>query len=265
MTAVAHHSEHNQFAVDVIQDGAGTSTDMNANDVYPTAFKVAKVYAARGLLKAMAVLQDAFAAKAVEFRDVPRMGRTQLRDAVPMTLGQEFSAYAVMLEEDRSRLSEAVELVHEINLGATAIGTGLNSPAGYTESLRRHLSQITGLSLSTSCNGRLRGDRQRRHDHHGSRGRAAPAQRLRAGRPALPLKEHHAPGARVPDPGLVTALNPYVGYEAATGIAKQALATGRGVAELVLDKGLLPADTLAAVAAQPLRPEAVAGPGQAQV
>lgn len=69
----------------------------------------------------------------------------------------------------------------------------------------------------------------------------------------------------MPDPGLVTALNPYVGYEAATGIAKQALATGRGVAELVLDKGLLPADTLAAVAAQPLRPEAVAGPGQAQV
>ncbi|CAL9327044.1 Aspartate ammonia-lyase [Streptomyces sp. enrichment culture] len=177
---------HDQFVVDVIQGGAGTSTNMNANEVianralellghakgqyehlhpnqdvnlgqstndfYPPAVKIATVYAVRGLLKAMAVLQDAFAAKAVEFRDILKMGRTQLQDAVPMTLGQEFSAYALMLEEDRSRLSEAVELIHEINLGATAIGTGLNAPAGYAESARRHLSQITGLSLVTAVN-----------------------------------------------------------------------------------------------------------------
>src|SRR5918996_3315362 len=122
-----------QFVVDVIQGGAGTSTNMNANevvanralellgrekgqyaflhpnedvnlgqstnDVYPTAVKIATVFAVRGLLKAMSVLQDAFAAKAVDFRDVLKMGRTQLQDAVPMTLGQEFSAYAVMMDE----------------------------------------------------------------------------------------------------------------------------------------------------------------------
>src|SRR5215212_9689238 len=91
----------------------------STNDVYPTAVKIATVFAVHGLLEAMSVLQDAFARKAVEFHDVLKMGRTQLQDAVPMTLGQEFSAYAVMTDEDRSRLAEAVELVHEINLGAT--------------------------------------------------------------------------------------------------------------------------------------------------
>ncbi|MEU2779296.1 lyase family protein, partial [Streptomyces sp. NPDC007162] len=177
---------HDQFVVDVIQGGAGTSTNMNANevvanralelmghqkgeyrylhpnedvnlgqstnDVYPTAVKIATVYAVRGLLRAMAVLQDSFGRKAVEFRDVLKMGRTQLQDAVPMTLGQEFSTFAVMLDEDRSRLAEAVELIHEINLGATAIGTGLNAPAGYAESARRHLAEITGLPLVTAAN-----------------------------------------------------------------------------------------------------------------
>lgn len=177
---------HDQFVVDVIQGGAGTSTNMNANevvanralellghakgeyrhlhpnedvnlgqstnDVYPTAVKIATVFAVRGLLKSMAVLQDSFARKAVEFRDVLKMGRTQLQDAVPMTLGQEFSAYAVMIDEDRNRLDEAVQLIHEINLGATAIGTGLNAPAGYAEAARRHLSAITGLPLVTAAN-----------------------------------------------------------------------------------------------------------------
>ncbi|MER5835438.1 lyase family protein, partial [Streptomyces sp. NPDC002130] len=177
---------HDQFVVDVVQGGAGTSTNMNANevvanralellghakgeygflhpnedvnlgqstnDVYPTAVKIATVFAVRGLLDAMSVLQDTFAHKAVEFREVLKMGRTQLQDAVPMTLGQEFSAYAVMLDEDRSRLAEAVQLIHEINLGATAIGTGLNAPAGYAESARRHLAAITGLPLVTAAN-----------------------------------------------------------------------------------------------------------------
>ncbi|MDH6455469.1 aspartate ammonia-lyase, partial [Streptomyces sp. SAI-119] len=177
---------HDQFVVDVIQGGAGTSTNMNANevvanralellghekgqysflhpnedvnlgqstnDVYPTAIKTATIFAVRELLKAMAVLQDSFAAKAVEFRGVLKMGRTQLQDAVPMTLGQEFSTFAVMLDEDRSRLAEAVELIHEINLGATAIGTGLNAPAGYADSARRHLAEITGLPLVTAAN-----------------------------------------------------------------------------------------------------------------
>ncbi len=124
----------------------------STNDVYPTAVKVATVFAVRGLLTSMAVLQDSFARKAVEFHDVLKMGRTQLQDAVPMTLGQEFSAYAVMIDEDRQRLDEAVQLIQEINLGATAIGTGLNAPAGYAESARRHLSEITGLPLVTAAN-----------------------------------------------------------------------------------------------------------------
>lgn len=124
----------------------------STNDVYPTAIRIAAIGAARELLLAMAVLQDAFAAKALEFRDVVKMGRTQLQDAVPMTLGQEFSTYAVMLEEDRSRLAEAVELIHEINLGATAIGTGLNAAPGYAETARRNLAELTGLPLVTSAN-----------------------------------------------------------------------------------------------------------------
>lgn len=74
-----------------------------------------------------------------------KMGRTQLQDAVPMTLGQEFGAFAIMLGEDRARLGEAAELLTEINLGATAIGTGINAPEGYAELVARHLSDITGF------------------------------------------------------------------------------------------------------------------------
>src|SRR5947209_2156307 len=154
-----------QFVVDVIQGGAGTSTNMNANevianralehlghargeyqylhpnehvnmsqstnDVYPTAVKVALHVAIRRLVEAMAVLRSAFEAKANEFTDVLKMGHTQLQDAVPMTLGQEFSTYAVMLGEDEERLREAARLIQEINLGATAIGTGINTPPEY--------------------------------------------------------------------------------------------------------------------------------------
>ncbi|RZI91778.1 MAG: aspartate ammonia-lyase, partial [Microbacterium sp.] len=156
---------HDQFVVGVIQGGAGTSTNMNANevitnvalemagrekgdyaflspidhtnrsqstnDVYPTAVKIAVINATHDLIAAMGDLQEAFAAKAVEFHDVLKMGRTQLQDAVPMTLGQEFGTYALMIAEDRTRLREAVMLLHEINLGATAIGTQLNAPNGY--------------------------------------------------------------------------------------------------------------------------------------
>src|SRR5690349_1887884 len=172
---------HDQFVVDVIQGGAGTSTNMNANevianralellghkkgeyhhvhpnehvnlsqstnDVYPTAIKVAIILATHSLLSAMEILQDSFMRKAEEFRDVLKMGRTQLQDAVPMTLGQEFATYGVMLGEDRSRLSEAVMMLHEINLGATAIGTQLNAPVGYVPIACEHLAKLTGLPL----------------------------------------------------------------------------------------------------------------------
>jgi aspartate ammonia-lyase len=177
---------HDQFAVDVIQGGAGTSTNMNANevianrglelmghgrgeyrylhpvedvnmsqstnDVYPTAVKIALHFAIDRLARAMSELRLAFDAKAREFSTVVKMGRTQLQDAVPMTLGQEFSTYAVMLEEDVARLKEAALLITEINMGATAIGTGINAHPRYAERVRERLSAITGIELITASN-----------------------------------------------------------------------------------------------------------------
>ncbi len=182
-TVMAGH-HHDQFVVDVIQGGAGTSTNMNANevianialerlgeprgtygrvhpndhvnlsqstnDVYPTSLKVALLYSLRELQESMHHLEESFRSKADEFHDVLKMGRTQLQDAVPMTLGQEFGAFAIMLGEDRARLGEAAELLTEINLGATAIGTGINAPEGYAELAARHLSDITGFPTTTA-------------------------------------------------------------------------------------------------------------------
>ncbi|MBR1201010.1 aspartate ammonia-lyase [Bradyrhizobium sp. AUGA SZCCT0240] len=177
---------HDQFVVDVIQGGAGTSTNMNANevianralellgrqkgdykflhpnehvnmsqstnDVYPTALKLAAYGGIMRLVEAMAVLRGAFERKSDEFRDIIKMGRTQLQDAVPMTLGQEFSTYAVMLGEDEQRLREAVLLVCEINMGATAIGTGINSHPDYAGLVCRQLRSITGIPVVTASN-----------------------------------------------------------------------------------------------------------------
>jgi aspartate ammonia-lyase len=177
---------HEQFVVDVIQGGAGTSTNMNANevianralellgrpkgdykflhpnehvnmsqstnDVYPTALKLAGYAGIMRLVEAMAVLREAFEHKSDEFRDIIKMGRTQLQDAVPMTLGQEFSTYAVMLGEDEQRLKEAVLLVCEINMGATAIGTGINSHPDYAALVCRHLRSVTGIPVVTATN-----------------------------------------------------------------------------------------------------------------
>ncbi|MGR4854462.1 aspartate ammonia-lyase [Streptomyces sp. LARHCF252] len=175
---------HDQFVVDVVQGGAGTSTNMNANEVianralellghergdyhhlhplddvnagqstndaYPTALKVALQMAANRLQGSMADLQGAFQAKAQEFADVVKTGRTQLQDAVPMMLGREFGTYAVMLKEDQRLLAEACSLLREINLGGTAIGTALNAHPRYAALARDHLSIITGLPLSTA-------------------------------------------------------------------------------------------------------------------
>ena len=177
---------HEEFVVDVIQGGAGTSTNMNANEVianraleimgrargeygalhplddvnmsqstndgYPTAVKVALNFGIRRLAEAMRGLRADFEAKAGEFSDALKMGRTQLQDAVPMTLGQEFSTYAVMLEEDELRLSEAAQLITEINLGATAIGTGINAHPDYAALVCTNLAAITGIKLSTAPN-----------------------------------------------------------------------------------------------------------------
>ena len=175
-----------EFVVDVIQGGAGTSTNMNANevvanralellghhkgeykylhpldhvnmsqstnDVYPTAVKLALHFSIERLVSAMAELRAAFEMKALEFAQVLKMGRTQLQDAVPMTLGQEFSTYAVMLGEDEQRLREACLMIHEINLGATAIGTGITAHPHYARIVCGKLSDITGIKLETAGN-----------------------------------------------------------------------------------------------------------------
>ena len=178
------HHEH--FVVDMMQGGAGTSTNMNANevianralelagkmrgdygfihpnehinlsqstnDVYPTAFRLGLRVALRRLFAAVRDLADAFAAKGEEFADVIKMGRTQLQDAVPMTLGQEFSAFAATLREDILRLEEAEKLLEEVNMGATAIGTGISTVPGYAESVLRHLAEVSGLPVMNAPN-----------------------------------------------------------------------------------------------------------------
>jgi aspartate ammonia-lyase len=377
---------HEQFVVDVIQGGAGTSTNMNANevianramellghqrgdyrqvhpledvnrsqstnDVYPTAVNVALHLAIGRLLAAMTVLEDAFTAKAGEFADVVKMGRTQLQDAVPMTLGQEFATYAVMIGEDRQRLAEARSLICEINLGGTAIGTGITAHPDYPALACRHLAQLTGIPLTGAANlveatqdvgafVQLSGVLKRiavkvskvcndlRLLSSGPRAglREINLPPVQAGSSIMPGKvnpvipevvnqiayevigndvtvtlaaeggqlqlnafepiivhslfeslTHLTGGCRVLADrcvagitanrdhlrhtveysiGLVTALNPCLGYTQATAIAQEALATGRSVYDLVLDHGLLDRTQLDDI----LRPERLTAPG----
>jgi aspartate ammonia-lyase len=183
---IASGSLHDQFVVDVIQGGAGTSTNMNANevianralelggkprgdyqylhpiehvnmaqstnDVYPTAIKLATRFAIDGLWQSMEELRLAFAAKAEEFDGILKMGRTQLQEAVPMTLGQEFLAFAMTLGEDQQQLLAATPLVEEINLGGTAIGTGINAHPGYAPLVCKHLAELSGVPVKTAEN-----------------------------------------------------------------------------------------------------------------
>ncbi|MCK4630310.1 MAG: aspartate ammonia-lyase [Bacteroidales bacterium] len=177
---------HNHFIVDMIQGGAGTSTNMNANEVianraleimgyekgqyeychpnthinlsqstndaYPTAIKLALIKSNNALIVVLKKLIKAFRDKACEFEFVIKMGRTQLQDAVPMTLGQEFEAYAVTLDEEIQRLAENVNLFLEINMGGTAIGTGINAKPGYSDKVINHLRKITGLEVKKAQN-----------------------------------------------------------------------------------------------------------------
>lgn len=176
---------HDQFKVGVIQGGAGTSTNMNTNEVianaglvelghakgdyqhlhpiddvnrsqstndtYPTSIKVAMAFTLRRMLAELRLLIAAFDAKGVEFQDVLKVGRTQLQDAVPMTLGQEFRGFAVTLQEDHDRLEETIRLLGEVNLGATAIGTGITADPRYAEAAGRHLAALTGLPIVTAA------------------------------------------------------------------------------------------------------------------
>jgi aspartate ammonia-lyase len=376
------HHEH--FLVDAIQGGAGTSTNMNANevianrslellgrprgeyesvhpnnhvnlsqstnDVYPTAVKLALHGSIESLRSAMSALASAFLAKGEEFSPYVKMGRTQLQDAVPMTLGQEFTAFGHTILEDVERLSEAQALIREINMGATAIGTRINAPPGYAEQVRAHLARITGLSLITApdlieatadtgafvqlsgvlkrcavkiskiCNDlRLLSSGPRAGLGEINLPAMQPGSSIMPGKvnPVIPevvnqvcfdviggdvtvtlaaeagqlqlnvfepviayrllrsietlrnacivLRERCVDGI-TPNPsrmrqfvehsiGVVTALVPRLGYESASAIAKEALESGRGVYDLVLEKNLLSRDELDRL----LNPDAMTG------
>lgn len=376
---------HDHFIVDQIQGGAGTSTNMNANevianraleimghakgeyrflhpnehvnmsqstnDVYPTSLRLAAWAGIHRLILAMGSLREAFADKAVEFADILKMGRTQLQEAVPMTLGQEFNTFAIMLGEDEARLAEAAQLILEINLGATAIGTGITAHPEYAERVRARLAEITGIpvvtaadlveatqdcgafvqlsgvlkrvavKLSKTCNDlRLLSSGPRAGFNEinlparqaGSSimpGKVNPVipevvnqvafevigndvtisfaaeggqLQLNAFEPIIAYSlfrsvSHLTAACRTLEVncvqgitanrdvlrqvvensiGIVTALNPYIGYAAATEVALEAHRTGRGVYELVLEKGLLGKDRLDAI----LRPDMLTRP-----
>ncbi|MGO3870305.1 MAG: aspartate ammonia-lyase [Alcaligenes sp.] len=381
---------HDQFVVDVIQGGAGTSTNMNANevianraleilghergqytflhpnedvnlsqstnDVYPTALKLAAYQGATRLLAALEHVQHSFERKAQSFKSFLKMGRTQLQEAVPMSLGQEFAVYAGMIAKDRIHLTEVMQDLCEINLGATAIGTGINTDPRYAQQVTRQLSSNTGIALrsapdlimatqdcsafvqlssalkriattlSKTCNDlRLLSSGPRAgmgeinlparqagssimpgkvnpvipeainqiafevfgNDVTVTFAAEAGQLQLNAFEPIIAhslykslrhlqrgcmiLADHcveqiTANPQRLADSvnnsiGLVTALNPLIGYAAATDIAKQAHETGKGVAELILEQGLLSQDELA----QALQPESLIAPRASHV
>ncbi len=173
-----------QFPSDVYQGGAGTSVNMNTNEVvanlalellghkkgeyhiinpmdhvnasqstndaYPTGFRIAVYNSIMQLITKVLYLQHGFENKADEFANILKMGRTQLQDAVPMTVGQEFKAFSVLLDEEVKNLKRTAELLLEVNLGATAIGTGLNTPEGYAPLAVKYLAEVTQLPCTLS-------------------------------------------------------------------------------------------------------------------
>jgi len=177
---------HENFTVDMFQGGAGTSTNMCANEVianrgleimgfnkgeyahlhpndhvncsqstndaYPTAIKLSVLLSKQNLTRSMIELKDSLALKAEEFSDVLKMGRTENQDAVPMTLGQEFSAYAFMIDSAMSAIERSAEEFLKINMGATAIGTGINSPPGYANRVTQILANLSGFKLERAQN-----------------------------------------------------------------------------------------------------------------
>ncbi|AXH10788.1 aspartate ammonia-lyase [Malaciobacter halophilus] len=365
---IINGSLHDQFVVDVIQGGAGTSTNMNANEVianraleilghekgeyqhlhpnndvnksqstndsYPTAFRIALFEKLYELVDSMKVLRKSCMVKAEEFKDVIKMGRTQLQDAVPMTLGQEFHSYVTMIDEDIERLIGAQQLVREMNLGATAIGTGINSHPEYAHEVEQRLQEVTGrpfvtakdlveatqdtgayvqisgvlkrvaIKISKICNDlRLLSSGPRTGLNEINLPAMQPGSSIMPGKvnPVIPevvnqvafqvigadvtitmaseggqlqlnvfepviaynlfnsinmmknafetlsekcidgitANEEHCKSLVLNSIGLVTALNPYIGYENSTNVAKEALESGRSVYDIVLEKQLL--------------------------
>ena len=364
---------HDQFPVDMMQGGAGTSVNMNANEVianlalellghkkgeyqfcspndhvncaqstndaYPTAFRYTFVRMNKKLVSRLGGLIAAFRAKGVEFKDYIKMGRTQLQDAVPMTAGQEFNAFATNLEEEISNLERNAVLLREINMGGTAIGTGLNAVPGFAELCTRRMSELCGdaltkaedlveatpdtgayvsysaalkrlaIKLSKICNDlRLMASGPRCGLHEINLPPMAPGSSIMPGKvnPVIPeltnqvcfkvigndttvafaaeagqlqlnvmepvicesvlesvtwlcnvietlrtkciegitVNKEHCYEMVKNSIGIVTALNPYIGYKASTKVAKKALATGRSVYDLVLEEGLMTQEKL---------------------
>jgi len=177
---------HEQFVVDPLQGGAGTSYNMNANevianlsleklgfskgeyniidpllhvnlhqstnDVFPTAVKIAVLFLLQDLEKVTAKLQDSLQHKEMEFKEIIKLGRTQLQDAVPMTLGMTFGSFSEAIARDRWRIFKCRERIKTVNLGGTAIGTGLGAPQKYIFKVAQHLRKLTGLAISRSEN-----------------------------------------------------------------------------------------------------------------
>ena len=364
---------HDQFPVDMMQGGAGTSVNMNANEVianraleimghkkgeyqycspndhvncaqstndaYPTAFRYTFVRMNKKLVSNLGALIAAFRAKGVEFKDYIKMGRTQLQDAVPMTAGQEFNAFATNLEEEIANLERNAVLLREINMGGTAIGTGLNAVPGFAELCTRRMSELCGdtltkaedlveatpdtgayvsysaalkrlaIKLSKICNDlRLMASGPRCGLHEINLPPMAPGSSIMPGKvnPVIPEVTNQACfkvigndttvafaaeagqlQLNVMEPvicesvlesvtwlcnaietlrtkciegitvnaehcydmvkhsiGIVTALNPYIGYKASTKVAKKALETGRSVYDIVLEEGLMTQEKL---------------------
>ena len=364
---------HDQFPIDMMQGGAGTSVNMNANEVianralelmghkkgeyqycspndhvncaqstndaYPTAFRYTFVRMNKHLVASLQALIAAFRAKGVEFKDYIKMGRTQLQDAVPMTAGQEFNAFANNLEEEIANLERNAVLLREINMGGTAIGTGLNAVPGFADLCTRKMSEFCGdeltkasdlveatpdtgayvsysaalkrlaIKLSKICNDlRLMASGPRCGLHEINLPPMAPGSSIMPGKvnPVIPevtnqvcykvigndttvafAAEAGQLQLNVMEPviaesilesvtwlrnvidtlrtkciegitvnadhcyemvknsiGIVTALNPYIGYKGSTKVAKEALETGRSVYDIVLEKGLMTKEKL---------------------
>ncbi|HOB52606.1 MAG TPA: aspartate ammonia-lyase [Acidobacteriota bacterium] len=367
---------HDQFSVDVIQGGAGTSVNMNANEVianigleamghkkgeykhcsphdhvngsqstndaYPTAMHLGIALCNTKLMAELTRLVDAFAAKGKEFAGILKMGRTQLQDAVPMTVGQEFHSWAESLRNEIEALKRVEHVLWEINMGGTAIGTRLNAPEGYAERCAKHLAEISGkpihlapdlieatqdtqpfvlyssvlkslaIKLSKICNDlRLLGSGPRCGLHELNLPAKQPGSSIMPGKvnPVIPevvnqvcfraigndltvslaaeagqlqlnvmepviayvisesqmmfmnaartLREQCVEGITVNADecrrqversiGLVTALNPVIGYDKSTQLAAEALRSGKGVVELIRELKLLTEEQIAEV------------------
>lgn len=337
---------HEKGEYDFLHPNNDVNKSQSTNDAYPTAFRIALFEKLYELVDSMKVLRKSCMKKADEFKDVIKMGRTQLQDAVPMTLGQEFHTYVTMIDEDIERLIGAQQLVREMNLGATAIGTGINSHPEYAHEVEQRLQEVTGrpfvtakdlveatqdtgayvqisgvlkrvaIKISKICNDlRLLSSGPRTGINEINLPAMQPGSSIMPGKvnPVIPevvnqvafqvigadvtitmaseggqlqlnvfepviaynlfnsinmmknafetlsekcvdgitANEEHCKNLVLNSIGLVTALNPYIGYENSTNVAKEALESGRSVYDIVLEKQLLTQSELEEI----IRPE----------